>query len=347
VSLGPVKAVAKKWHGHDYWGGCKSHKDHLLVTLPLHNYTTNPISAGALKGIWAHLRDKTPGVEIEGFPGRWYGTLAPGETREQTFVLGLDTRRFQAGTPIELVLEVTGECRGKSRTTLPYTLFTDAPEATTLVAENFDILPAGSALPVGWRSAHGGGTNTVPWTSSSTFCGTGSRGAFHANAEDGVGGDATRWERLLSPAFLVPADSDYVTVEFDACYNTEDNLPFPVWAWDGFFLRVTDLTPGRVVISNLVEAFADQFTTGSFDHYPKHLPRNSDPRYFEDMSVWAGDSGGVQHVRMRLPGMQGSTAQLRFEYTQDSVGTCADPAATGGVCGVFIDNVVVKSHTAR
>ena len=145
----------------------------------------------------------------------------------------------------------------------------------------------------------------------------------------------------------MPTSSDYVTVEFDVCYNTEDNPPFPVWAWDGFFLRVTDLTPGRVVISNLIEAFADQFTTGSFEHYPKHLPRNSSSRYFEDMSVWAGESGGVQHVRMRLPGMQGSTAQLRFEYTQDSSSSCLNPAATGGVCGVFVDNIVVKSHTAR
>ena len=347
VSLGPVNAVAKKWHGHGHRGGCRRHEDHLLVTLPLRNYTTNPISAGILKGIWAHLRDKTPGVEVEGYPGRWYGTLAPGETREQTFVLGLDTRRFHAGTPIELVLKVAGECRGKSETTLRYTLFTDAPEATTLLDENFEILPTGSSLPTGWSSVHGGGANTVEWTSSSTFCSTGSRGAFHVNAEDGVGGDATRWERLISPAFLVPADSDYVTAEFDTCYSTEDNLPFPVWAWDGFFLRVTDLTPGRSVISNLVEAFADQFTTGSFDHYPKHLPRNSDPRYFGDMSVWAGDSGGVQHVRMRLPGMQGSTAQLRFEYTQDGGSSCPDPTSTGGVCGVFVDNIVVKSHTVR
>ena len=42
------------------------------------------------------------------------------------------------------------------------------------------------------------------------------------------------------------------------------------------------------------------------------------------MSVWAGDSQGVKHVRLRLPGMAGSTAQLRFEFTQDAIGTCAD-----------------------
>jgi hypothetical protein len=369
VSLGPVTVTERDWRHHGnhrgdgHWGGCRRHRDHLLVTLPLRNYTTNPISARTLRSLRARLREMTPGVEVEGGATRYYGTLAPGETREETFVLGLDGRRFEAGSPIELALEVSGGYRsggpwtagrddgghhGRSASTLRYTLFTDAPEATTLLKEDFEILPAGSTLPAGWATAHGGGDNTVPWTTSSTFCGTGSNGAFHVNAEDGVGGDATRWERLISPSFAVPTSSDYVTVEFDVCYNTEDNPPFPVWAWDGFFLRVTDLTPGRVlVISNLAEAFADQFTTGSFEHYPKHLPRNSDRRYFEDMSVWAGNSGGVQHVRMRLPGMQGTTAQLRFEYTQDVVSSCLDPAATGGVCGVFVDNIVVKSHTAR
>jgi hypothetical protein len=61
------------------------------------------------------------------------------------------------------------------------------------------------------------------------------------------------------------------------------------------------------------------------------------------MSAWAGDSGGVKHVRMRLPGMQGSTAQLRFEFTQDSFATCRDVRPTAPACGVFIDNITVTS----
>ncbi len=69
--------------------------------------------------------------------------------------------------------------------------------------------------------------------------------------------------------------------------------------------------------SVLVEAFADEFTTDGFKHFPKHLPRNGNPAYLQDMSVWAGDSEGAQHVRLRLPGMAGTTAQLRFEFTQD------------------------------
>ena len=46
-------------------------------------------------------------------------------------------------------------------------------------------------------------------------------------------------------------------------------------------------------------------------------------------------------VRMRLPGMAGSTAQLRFEFTQDAGGTCSD-VRPGHACGVSFDNLVVK-----
>ncbi len=48
-------------------------------------------------------------------------------------------------------------------------------------------------------------------------------------------------------------------------------------------------------------------------------------------------------MRMRLPGMQGSVAQLRFEFTQDSIFTCLDVRPGSDGCGVFVDNVVVKS----
>ena len=40
---------------------------------------------------------------------------------------------------------------------------------------------------------------------------------------------------------------------------------------------LTDLTPGRTLRSVLAEAFADQFTTGSLEHYPRHLPCSSNP----------------------------------------------------------------------
>jgi len=91
-----------------------------------------------------------------------------------------------------------------------------------------------------------------------------------------------------------------------------------------------------------VEAFADEFVTGTFFHYPKHLPRSADPAYFQDMSAWAGESQGFRHVRLRLPGMAGSTAQLRFEFTQDSFFVCSD-VRPGHACGVAFDNLVVRS----
>jgi hypothetical protein len=186
----------------------------------------------------------------------------------------------------------------------------------------------------------------VPWTTSASFatslCGT-SNGAFHQNANDGTPAN-TRFERLFSPVFNVPANAGYVTVDFDVCYDTEDDPSFNILAYDGLLLRVTDLTPGSVLRSVLAEAFADEFTTGSSEHYPKHFPRNSNTAYFQDMSAWSGFSNGVKHVHMRLPGMAGTTAQLRFEFTQDSAGTCSD-VRPGHSCGVLVDNVVVKSVT--
>jgi hypothetical protein len=141
----------------------------------------------------------------------------------------------------------------------------------------------------------------------------------------------------------VPADADLVVLDFNVCYDTEDDPNFNVLAYDGFFLRVTDRTPGSTVRSVLAEAFDRKFNTGEIRHYPKHLPRSNDPDYFEDMSVWAGDSHGTRHVHLEFPGMAGTSAQLRFEFTQDSLGTCAD-VRPGHTCGVSVDNIRMKSE---
>jgi len=215
---------------------------------------------------------------------------------------------------------------------------------TVLLSENFDEVAPG-VMPAGWASAHGRGLNVVPWTTSSSFCGSTSNAAFHTNANDGLpNSDPARWERLIGPAFAVPADSSFVTVEFNVCTDTEDDPVLPILAYDGVFLRVTDLTPGSLARSELAEAFEQFFTTGNVNHYPKHMPRNSDPNYFPngDMSMWAGDSLGFQHVKMRLVGMEGTTAQLRFEFAQDGGGICSD-VRPGHTCGVAIDNIAVKS----
>src|SRR6185295_9160320 len=109
----------------------------------------------------------------------------------------------------------------------------------------------------------------------------------------------------------------------------EDEPSMNVWAYDGLILRIADFGPTdataapAAIRSVLAEAYAEEFATGATAQYPKHLPRNSNPAYLEDLSAWAGPSSGVQHVRMKLPGMAGRHAQLRFEYTQDSLGTCA------------------------
>ena len=224
-------------------------------------------------------------------------------------------------------------------TTLPFRQSTGTPFATTLVSENFN---ASSSLPAGWSSVHAAGS-TPAWTTATSSLGaspgTISRAAYHSNTT------ALGWERLYSPQFVVPADADYVTVDFDVAYDTEDDPTFNVQAFDGLLLRVADLTPGRALRSVAVEAFAEEFTTGAAHFYPKHLPRSADPNYFPDLSAWAGDSAGYKHVHLKLPGMAGSTAQLRFEYTQDDLGTCADVRA-GHRCGVLIDNVVVSSVRA-
>jgi hypothetical protein len=303
------------------------------VTFTIRNYDTNPLSARRLNEAEGRLSTTTPGVTViqdeSSFPGMIPGASA---TSRRDFVLKISSS-FVPGTPIELVLTVRSEDHGSAK--LLHTLFTGTPAPTTLLSENFNSAAPGT-LPAGWSSVHAGGAGTVPWTTSSTFCG-GSNGAFHPNDNTG-----TRFERLFSPVINVPANADYVTLDFDVCYDTEDDPAFNVLAYDGFLVRVTDLTPGHFLRSVLAEAFEDQFTTGSFEHYPKHFPRNSNPNYFQDMSAWAGDSQGVKHVHLRLPGMAGTTVQLRFEYAQDSAGTCAD-VRPGHTCGVLLDNVNMKS----
>ncbi len=312
------------------------------VTFNLNNYDTNPLSSRKVNGTTARLSTTTPGVTVTQDQSP-FSNMSPGDssTNKKDFVLSVSPS-FVAGTPIELVLTVRSNEHGAA--TLLTTLFTGTPVATTLLSENFNSVAPGT-LPAGWATSHGGGSNIVPWTTSASFatsfCGT-SNGAFHQNANDGP--TNTRFERLFSPTFNVPATSGYVTVDFDVCYDTEDDPAFNILAYDGLLLRVTDLTPGHLLRSVLVEAFQDQFTTGSFEGFPKHFPRNSNSAYFQDMAAWAGFSNGVKHVHLRLPGMAGTTSQLRFEYTQDAFGICSD-VRPGHSCGVLVDNVVVKSVT--
>ena len=222
-------------------------------------------------------------------------------------------------------------------------VITAGAKKTELLEENFNEPDLEGALPPGWSAVHGAGINVVPWITTKGFCGKKNGMAFHQNANDGLPDmSPSRWERLFSPVVAVPADANLITLDFDVCYDTEDDPNFNILAYDGFFLRVTDLTPGRTLRSVLAEAFEQKFTTDGFQHYPKHLPRSNDPNYFEDMSAWAGESKKFQHVHLEFPGMAGSIVQLRFEFTQDSNSTCAD-VRPGHTCGVAVDNINLQS----
>ena len=222
-------------------------------------------------------------------------------------------------------------------------MFTGTPVATTLLSENFNAPPVGT-LPAGWTSSHGGGANIVPWTTSNTFCGT-SNAAFHPNANDNGAGDPTRWERLFSPNVAIPADADYVTLDFDVCTDTEFDPNFQVQAFDGLTLRILDATPGHTARSVLVEAYRGRAHDERHQAFPEALPRNNDPAYLQECLCGRATRRACKHVRMRLPGMAGTVAQLRFEYTQDGSATCLDVGG-GPVCGVSIDNLVLRSVKA-
>jgi hypothetical protein len=319
--------------------------EQITLTLPVRNYVTNPLSASTIGGIVGTLSSVTPGVTIvqatSAYPDATAGSTVTNATPYRFDVSSL----FTPGTPIELVLDLSTTTGSISR---PFALGTGTPLSSVLLTQNFDGVAPG-ALPAGWIAAHGAGPNIVPWRTSNTFapslCGTSNK-AFHAEANDVPGATTfARWERLFSPVVVVPSTSAYVTVDFDVCYDTEDDPNLRVLAYDGFFLRVTDVTPGRTLRSALAESFEQDFTTGSLKHYPKHFPRSGNPNYFEDMSAWAGFSGGVQHVHLKLPGMAGSRFQLRFEYTQDEVAICSD-VRPGHACGVAIDNIVVANVVA-
>jgi hypothetical protein len=335
---------AKELSGFSDGNGFLDAGETALVTLRVRNYVTNPMNAHNIAGAVAFVESKTPGaslvVGVTAFPNISAGSTASSLV---PLLLRLD-HGFDSGQDVTLSMRIFS--LNGDPVTLEAQLHTGTPMATPLVSESFDGVAPGT-LPAGWQAVHGAGGNVVPWTTTNGFCGAASNGAFHVNANDGLNpGNNARWERLIGPAVNVPADADWVEVEFDVCTDTEDDPSFNVQAYDGLFLRVFDGTPGGVGRSELIEAFQQDFTTGNAFGYPKHFPRNDNPSYFEDMSVWAGDSGGFRHVKVRLPGMAGARAQLRFEFAQDDLATCAD-VRPGHACGVLIDNVTMTSFKAR
>lgn len=307
----------------------------LTLGIPLESYANN---APVYTGVSAVLSTTTPNVTVTQGNSAYadVATLAS-STNTTPFTVKLGSG-FVPGTWVELKLDVT---TALGNTSLLYTLKTGKPQDTVLYNDNFET-GTGS-----FTTAHGGGTNTVPWVrTNAQFLAapfnTSGFVWFHQNENDAA--NPTRWERLVGPILTVPAGSDYVQVDFDVAFNSEDEPTYNIYAWDGFFLRVTDQTGGSFIArSVLAEAFAQDFTTGNIKGYPKHLPRNSSASYFEDMACWSGYSNGWKHVSMKLPGTGGTKIQLRFEYAQDAGGTGHDTHGSYPTSGVAMDNLVVKA----
>uniref|UniRef100_Q029Z0 Glycosyl hydrolase, BNR repeat-containing protein n=1 Tax=Solibacter usitatus (strain Ellin6076) TaxID=234267 RepID=Q029Z0_SOLUE len=317
--------------------------DQVRMTIPLRNYVTNAaIGTVTYTGVNATLSTTAPGVTFQRAAST-YPDIAPGTSQSNALVYILTlSPSFVPGTKIDFSLSVS---TAQGNTALLFTQDTGTPVPTTVFSENFNGVSAGT-LPAGWATIHVGGTPTVNWTTSSSFCGTASNGLFHVNANDTTASNRTRFERVSSPNITIPANAQFVTIDFDICYDLEDEPAFNILGYDGADLRITDFTAGHFARANFVEALADTFTTGTSLHYPKHLPRNSNTNYFQDISAWSGDSGGFKHVSMRFNGMAGDTIQLRPDYTQDSGGICSD-VRPGHSCGVLIDNIVVNAVVTK
>jgi hypothetical protein len=327
--------------------------DQVRMTIPLRNYVSNgAIGSVTYSNVTATLSSTTPGITFQRATST-YPNIAPGATQNnsQTFVFTLSPG-FVPGTNIDLTLAVS---TGQGSVTLSpigsqlgLTMPTGTPVVTTFFSENFDGVAPG-ALPAGWTTIHVGGTPTVPWTTNNTFCNTGSNALFHQNANDGTGGtgNPTRFERVASPNITIPANAQYVTIDFDVCYDTEEDPNYNVLGYDGADLRITDFTPGHFARANFATALSEYFYTGGSAYYPRHAPRSSNTSYFQDISMWSGLSNGFQHVSMKFDGMAGDTVQLRPDFTQDGSGTCTNIRPTDTSCGVMIDNIVMNAVTLK
>ena len=175
------------------------------LRLPLENYTLNALSKSSAQNVTALLLSATPGVQVIQ-PFGLYGRIQRPDDRELPRVSAAHRRGLRSGQPgrAEAGCDRTIRQPSIAAAELRHTLFSGTPVETTLLTENFNGVAPG-AIPAGWTVAHGGGTNTVPWITSNTFCGNSTNAAFHQNAEDNPGGNPTRFERLFSPNFAVPA----------------------------------------------------------------------------------------------------------------------------------------------
>lgn len=313
------------------------------LQVKLENYVGNPIvGAATLTGISATLTTTTPGITINGAT-RTYANLAPLALGNATTPFSFSlASNFVPGTIIDFLLTVT---TNQGTTELPIRVHTGVDGApTALLTEDFSSTQIGTLFNLNkWQSykeTNAGNFLVSHWIVSQDLT-PGNNAAYHDEAP------AASWVTLYSPQMPVPSlpGESRVTVDFDLVYDLEEVPSKLVEALDGMTLQITDLTAGAAFRLVLAEAFAEKFTTGAANHFPRHLIRSGDFNYFQDMSVWSGPSGGTKHVSMRFPanGMKGRTIQLSFEYTQDGFGVCTDLGAGRGPCGIAIDNINVAA----
>ena len=215
------------------------------VTIPLTNFVTNAtVGAAPIPAFPALCRRRLP-ESASSRRRRPTAPLPPAPLAQPLDRMSFNLPGgFVAGTRIDLSLAVA--TTGGGSTTIPFKLDTGTPVAATVFSEDFNAVAPGS-LPAGWTTIHQGGNNTVPWTTSNSFCGTASNALFHVEANDGLVNNPTRFERAASPNIVLPnpAGLSYVTVEFDVCYNTEDDPDLPVHAYDGSTFGSPTSLPGE------------------------------------------------------------------------------------------------------
>jgi hypothetical protein len=336
-------------------GGCKNGfldpGETINLTIPLENYDVNPnAEAETQTHVMATLTTTTAGVTIVNGTSS-YPDITPGHrglnNTPFSFKLGSG---FLPGTFVDFVLTITSD---QGHTQLQFRVATGTPGTTVqLIRQSFNSVTPPN-LPPGWASLVGdcpSGATCDPWITSTART-PGNKAAFHSDTDG-----PPEWIRLASPTVAVPAASTsggaYLRVDFDLNYSLEQDPSLLYQAFDGLFLRITRRnSAGTATIRSVgAEAFARLINTQGRYFYPKHLPRSNDPFYFADMSVWSGNSidldnngDGTIHVSMIFPAddMGGNKIRLTFEYTQDDNTNCSGSGGNG-VCGIAIDNVVLK-----
>ena len=193
--------------------------------------------------------------------------------------------------------------------------------------QNFNgVATGGRCRRAGCRPTSSG-TTTVAWTTRNVGARPGARGhqqcaTTHIN--NGLGTDpitAGTDGEARSSSF---PNAQYATVDFDIAFDTEDDPGFAttVRGVGGPVQRRNTRTDEPAPV--LAEAFAERFKTGTADFYPEALSAQRQPRVPTGslwISAWAGDSragtadvGSYTRVRLKLPGMAGSTVRLLFDY---------------------------------